>query len=260
MKPSIMTLMALCCVASWALAGPNAGGTIIAVDANLVYTVDLFSYCDLGTAPASCEGADIRLDGTDPSQPHVWKVYAAFPPGSSPRLKGMCWGIHYPDNLRVTSYWPCYGDPNDGAIEISQPGWPDSDRGTCFIFQYTQTGLLTQCYWFAGYRYGGGPGLFELRPHPDPGLGGCFGDDTVPMVLDSIAGYGALGFDRDGVPGCPVESPTGACCFEDGHCDVTTESGCPSGNWRPDVPCEPNPCGGVPVRESSWGRIKSLYH
>jgi len=48
-----------------ALAGPNAGGTILAVNPVLAYTVDNSSYCGLGTAPTGCEGANVELDGSD---------------------------------------------------------------------------------------------------------------------------------------------------------------------------------------------------
>ena len=35
---------------------------------------------------------------------------------------------------------------------------------------------------------------------------------------------------------------SGACCFEDGHCTTTAEVSCGTGDWRAEVPCDPNPC------------------
>jgi hypothetical protein len=49
---------------SRALAGPNAGGTIILHDPNYISCLDRDRYCGLGTPPASCAEADVRLDGT----------------------------------------------------------------------------------------------------------------------------------------------------------------------------------------------------
>jgi len=257
MRTPLLAAAAVVSLAGVALAGPNADGTIFAHDANLAYTVDNARYCGLGTAPPSCEGADTEMDN-DQSQPMVWKVYAAFATGASPRLKGMTWGIHYDLSIHISACANCCGDPNHGAFEIPGPGWPASDTGTSMVFQNTQTSQLVECYWFAGYGYDAVPAIFQLRDHPDPGLGGMFGDDSVPSELDPIAGYGSLGFNEPGIPICPISSEAGACCVGS-TCTISTEFDCP-GTWMgPNTVCDPNPCDGVPVQESTWGRIKNDY-
>jgi len=243
MKKFLMAVAALACMGGVAFAGPNAGGTIVAHDANLQYTTDITVYCGLGTGLTVCEGADVNLEGSSDAVSKVWKVYAAFFPGSSPRLKGMAFGIYYDPGLisiGTGTYGPCIGDLNQGAAEFPGTGWPGAGTGTSLVFQFTQTSTLVECYWFAGYQYGG-PSLFSLGPHPDPILGGNFADDSVPAVQDSITCYGTLGFGMEGLACCPHEPPRGACCIGQ-DCSITTEAGC-QGEWQgADTVCDPNPC------------------
>jgi len=237
----LLALLLLPLSFSIASAGPNAWGGIQVHDAGLAYTTDLPSYCGLGNMPGQCQDLDARLDGSDPEHIQVWKVFATFPEGSSPRLKGMTFGVGYTDGLVLAAWGPCIGDPNQGAVELPGGGWPGPDTGTSIVFQYTQTSLLIECYWFAGYNYGAPqPQRFWLGEHPDPVLGGMFGDDSVPALLDPIFGYGQLGFERDGLVPCPPS--VGACCFPDGHCEWIPDGDCPTGDWREGVLCDPNPC------------------
>lgn len=247
MKKFLMAVAALVCMGGVAFAGPNAGGTLIAHDANLAYTTDITVYCGLGLQLGACENADVNLEGSDAANPKVWKVYAAFLPGSSPRLKGMTFGVNYdPSNLIVGAWAPCIGDPNNGAAEFPGAGWPGPNTGTSLVWQFTQTTTLVEAYWFAGYNYYGNPNLFVLQAHPDPILGGNFADDSVPAVQDPIACFGTLGFDMDGVVCCPQESPLGACCIGQ-DCTITTEAQC-AGDWQgPGSVCDPNPCLPPPV-------------
>jgi hypothetical protein len=192
------------------LAGPNAGGTLVAHDPNLTYTVEVSTYRGLGESPVSCQMIDFRLDGSRADQPKVWKVYALFARGASPRLKAMTFGIHYnPDDLAVSAYGACIGDRSNGALEIPQDGWPGSDTGTSIVFQEVQTGHVVECYWFAGYDYSGKPTRFQIRDNPDPDMGGNFADDSIPSEQDVIAAYGSLGFDTAGRCPCPAESVEG---------------------------------------------------
>src|SRR5271169_1949358 len=123
--------------ASAALAGPNAGGTIVVHNPGLAYTVDnTISYCGLGTAPGSCAGADVELDGSSSSAIMVWKVYAAFWPGTSPRLKGITFGVNYPDGptgIAIINQGPCSADPDHGGSEEPGIGWPGADTGTSVV-------------------------------------------------------------------------------------------------------------------------------
>jgi hypothetical protein len=247
MKKFLMAVAALACIGGVAFAGPNAGGTIVAHDASLVYTSDILDYCGLGEPLTQCEAADINLTGSTDAAPGVWKVYAAFFPGSSPRLKGMTFGIQYNEaEVLLSGYGPCIGDPNNGAAEFPGAGWPGSDTGTSLVFQFVQTAELVECYWFAGYNYYGNCNLFQLRDHPDPVLGGNFADDSVPAIQDPITGFGSMGFDCDGQAVCPTGAPEGACCV-DIVCTITTEADCP-GVWQgAGTDCDPNPCLPPPV-------------
>jgi hypothetical protein len=240
---SASLIVALLGCASFVLAGPNAGGTIILHDPNYIWCLDRDGYCGLGTPPASCTEADVRLDGTFPGASKLFKMYAAFPEGSRPRLKAMSFGVHYPTPaITLVAWGPCIGDLNNGALEFPGPGWPEPDTGTAMVFQNTQTSLLVECYWFAGYNYYPPvPQILQLRDHPDPVLGGNFTGDGVVADPDPIAGYGSLGFDTDGVVACP-SGEMGACCLCDGSCTQTLESECPTGHWMPSISCDPNPC------------------
>jgi hypothetical protein len=53
----------------------------------------------------------------------------------------------------------------------------------------------------------------------------------------------------------------GACCLPSGQCQQLTGADCyiAGGTWHPDVPCDPDPCGAVPVQRTSWGTIKNTY-
>ncbi len=225
------------------MAGVNAGGTIVAHDASTVYTSDVATYCGTGVIPGSCEAVDTSLDGSSDVQPMVWKVYAAFGEGSSPRLRGMTWGIDYSGaSILLLAWGPCIGDPNNGAAEFPGAGWPEPNTGTSIVWQYTQTSRLVECYWFAGYNYSGSPSVFQLRAHSDPVLGGMFGDDSIPAILDNIAGFGSIGFDTPGAFVCPQGGGLeGACCIGP-DCLITTEDQCAGQFQGPGVPCDPNPC------------------
>jgi hypothetical protein len=236
-----MAVAALACVSGIASAGPNDGGTILVHDANAVYTTDNATYCGLGLGLQACGQADVVLEGSE-NVAMVWKVYAAFRDGSAPRLKGMTWGISYPGSVVLAAYGPCIGDPNNGAAEFPGAGWPNSNTGTSLVWQNTQTSLLVEAYWFAGYSYYGEAGLFQLQAHADPVLGGKFGDDSIPSVQDPIAGFGSMGFNTPGVVACPgTQEPTGACCIGQ-DCRITTERECPGTYQGDNVPCDPNPC------------------
>lgn len=190
-----------------ALAGPNAGGTIFCHDASEAWTIDLSTYCGVGVAPASCTAADPEIDGASGTGPMVWQVYAAFPDGSSPRLKAMTFGIHYDDPIQLVARGPCLDFDSPCPMwgcDTPGPGWPGSDSGDALVWQDTPTAALIEVYWFAGYNYGGVPATFSLRDNPDPGYGGQFADDSQPAQLDPIAGYGSIGFDQPGEVACPA--------------------------------------------------------
>lgn len=257
MKTFLMAVAALACIGSVALAGPNAGGVILVHNPNLPYAGQ-GDYCGQGGALASCEQANTELDGSDNSY-WVWKIYAAFAPCSAPRLKAIAWGVHYDPWIIVLDHGPCIGDFNNGAFEQAGPGWPASDTGDAVLFQFTQTNILTEYYWFAGYAYYGQPGQFCLRDNPDPGYGGNFADDSSPLPLrDPIAGYGCLGFNQPGSVVCPPTNAEGACCVGE-VCTMTCEGDCP-GAWQgPNTVCDPNPCPIVHQGACCIGQVCYIY-
>jgi hypothetical protein len=55
----------------------------------------------------------------------------------------------------------------------------------------------------------------------------------------------------------------GACCFDDGSCQITySQQQCDElggTNWTIGVLCQPNPCPPTPVRTTTWGSLKSIY-
>ena len=141
------------------------------------------------------------------------------------------------------------------------------------------------------------PTLIELVDCPEGGTLG-FGNCEAPATVWDAEG-GAFGVFTDGVAVYPSdEIMTGACCYDDGHCQfrhmdycsglflpgescypnpcvqpllraccddqqnctLTYEYDC-DGTWLADEPyCyNPNPCLPSPADEQSWGEIKTLY-
>lgn len=212
MRRLLVCLAILLCFCSTglALAGPNAGGTLILhVNESIVYCQDTASYCGQAGL-ASCAATDNSITG---STNKVFFAIAAFPNGSAPRLAGVTFGVTY-DEATVF----LVGQGNCANFELTTSGWPGNNSGTALTFNSPQTGLLTQVYWFAGYNYySPDPATFALRTHPTQG--GNFADNSVPAILDPIVGFGVLGFDTEGTTPCPVaQDPRGACCFPSGSC------------------------------------------
>ena len=260
MKKILMAAAAFSLLGTAALGGPNAGGTLIVHNPQLIYPGggQDFSACGQGIPPATCESANTRIDDSD-SRYVVWKVYVAFAPCTSPRLKAMDFGIVYDPSIILVDHGCCLGDPNHGIQDLPGPGWPNSGTNDVIVWQYTQTTTLVEAYWFAGYTDGGQAGQFRMTGGR---FGGMFADDSVPTLLDPIAGYGSLGFNEPGSAACPSSGSTGACCI--GHtCSITCEGDCTAqgGDYMGDgTTCDPpGVCGAVPARDESWGRIKQQY-
>jgi hypothetical protein len=290
MKKALLAVAALSCIGSAALAGPNAGGTLIAaLSVGTVYTVDHTGYCGSSTT-TDCNAAVTTIDGSDTA---VINIIAAFP-GSS-RLAGLTFGISYSAGVVLVDGAHC------GDFELADGTWPASGTGTAVTWGAAQTDQLVEVYWFAAYNYDGTPQSLGLIAHP--GQGGNFADDDVPSNIDPIAGYGVFGFAQPGSVECPGSGPLpGACCFPDGSCEVLFETDCAAGGGSfqgegtncetvvcptpptgaccigtdcviltrddcataggnyigDDSTCDPNPCV-VPTIESSWGEIKNSY-
>jgi hypothetical protein len=183
-----------------ALAGPNEGGTLILhANPSLAFTIDIQDYCGLA-ALDSCSAAVTSVPW-DLEKRVVFHVLAAFPPGSQPRLRGLAFGIDFDSTKFILA-----GHKTCADFEIPNGGWPGPGSGTGQSWTTaTQTGLLTECYWFVGYNYSAtyaaDSTTFSLIPHPLQG--GVFVDDAEPAAVDTIAGYGRLGFGMAGTVPCP---------------------------------------------------------
>ncbi len=230
-----LCLALLGAAASTALAGPNAGGTLI-LHSNpaLVYCSDTPSYCGQ-SGLTSCDAAINHKDGADTA---LLFALAAFSSSASPRLSGITFGITYPDGLSLVAYGAC------GDFELATAGWPSSGEGTAVTWNSARTTQLVDVYWFAGYNYySPTPSVLALTPHPTQGA--MFADDSIPSILDPIAALGSFGFDTPGSTPCPGAAVPGACCFADGSCTVLNETECgdAQGTFQgPGTNCDPNPC------------------
>ncbi len=286
MKKVLLAAAAVAVMGGTAIAGPNAGGTLVATLADgVVFTFDEETYC--GAGATDCGTAIGRYDNTDTA---VINVLAAFP-GTS-RLAGVTFGVAYNDAEVFLAAWGACGD-----FELGTGGWPGSGEGTAVTFSAAQEASLVDVYWFAAYNYYGNANTFDLIPHPSQGAN--FADDSVPSELDAIAALGSFGFATDGNVPCPQGDAPGACCFMDGSCTVVPEADCqgdfqgPDTNCDPnpcpppptgaccddegnctirtrmecgdegyqgdDTGCDPNPCDVVPTVETSWGAVKGIY-
>jgi hypothetical protein len=283
MKKFLLAVAVLALVGSAAYAGPNAGGTLILHNPDIVYS-DGTTYC--GGELDACENAVTRIDlDGDITTSQVWQLYAAFP--ASPVLKAITFGVDYDDTQLFMA-----GSGLCGDFEIADGDWPAPGSGTGMTWNDAQTVNPVQIYWFAGYTYAGYVAQFCAAPHPTQG--GNFADDSVPAVSDPVEAYGCLGVNMDGTLPCPPPPPEdGACCdLMTGACTITAPDQC-DGEWL-GGPCDPNPCpppaegaccvgsectitlpgdcqgdfmGGpcepnpcpTPTQESTWGQIKANY-
>jgi len=198
---------------SSAQAGPNFGGTLIA------HQVVLDSSCEsiVGGPLSACSAADNMVER--PFFCPAWKVYAAFPSNSQPRLKTIRWGFNTnSDSLGAAGF----ASPDPSAVDLVLT-YADSGVGVTMNFHAVQTSELVELYFFYGYGFPGGipsGAIFSTIPHPTEPSG--FLDDSAIQVEDPIAAYGTLGFGVPGYTPCP----------------------------------EPLP---VPTVETSWGQIKADY-
>jgi hypothetical protein len=239
------SLVVLSFTASMAMAGPNAGGVLVVHDTGLAYSSDTPGPPYGGPVPTSCYDVDVEAPFGDGANQRIWKVYAAFPAGSSPRLQGLAWGIDITPRGAGYVHITTGGMVNSADFEVTQDGWPTTNGasiGQSFPTSGTKTTLMTEVYWFAGYAYGGGSGTdaqyFCATTHSVQAS--VFVDDATIKNSDVISGYGCLGFGAPGHTHCPVTN--GSCCAANGTCTLTTQAACVSGTWTADAICSPNPC------------------
>ena len=257
MRRLCLSLLLLCGFSAGAMAGPNAGGTLVwHLDPTVIYTTDTTDYCGLSGIACQrdyngCEnGYDYeedcqtlnfsQLNPTGPADggTYVASILAAFPEGSCPRLAGVTFGFstYNTDNIIFEAFGYC------GDFELPTGSWPGELEGTAVTFSSAVVSQLVELYWFAAYAYyGDQDGSLALAPHPSQG--GSFADDSIPSILDPIMGYSTLGLNgTTGETVLPAGPATGACCFEDGSCVVTTQADCAGTYQGDDTFCDPNPC------------------
>ncbi len=229
--------------------GPNAGGVIVVHNTGIEWSTDL-PLPPVSPAPACADIVNEIPMGAAPgdsSAALVWKVYAAFPPSSSPRLKGCGWGIGLTSTGGGGVVIPYNGAPSPQVFFITTDGWPGDN--TCIGMAFTdsvRTTHVAELFDFAGYAYaglGGEPQTFCVIPHSTE-MNRVFLDDAIPQNADPIASYGCLGFGQPGFTPCPIGIGTGACCFPaTGYCQMLSEADCgTAGGSYLGGDCVPYPC------------------
>lgn len=236
-------------------AGPNFGGVLIVHDTGLTST-GWDQPPPSGDPPATCEETDNEIPcGLGICR--AFRVYAAFPDWSSPRLKALAFGSAVSSSAYVyVLYWGLPDPAHD--FEITQGGWPYANGGGVGIaFGTVKTALINEVYWLGGYGYC--DGIWSTAPHPVQES--VFADDAVPPQVDPICGFSSIGFGIPGTTHC-FGPPVGACCLPDGFCEVMLAVPCADagGTWLgPGTGCDPSPCEPVPVESTSWGQVKDRY-
>jgi hypothetical protein len=191
----LTALLCLVLLAGSSLAGPNAGGVLVVHYNKAAKVPSEKGYVDGGLKDCKDVVNQAPADSTV-----MWFVYAAFPPGSSPRLKVVCFGCKYDaDKVGLLRAFP---PPSALEIKRNNNGtpWPGPGTGDSIAFDGRLTNPVNEIYCFAGYGPKGE--TFATCSHPDSLLGGM-ADDGVPSVLDGIVKYGSLGFGVPGSTPCP---------------------------------------------------------
>ena len=178
-------------------------------------------------------------------------VLAVFPAWAEPRVAAVTFGIEYDECVGVLDWGPC------ADFELPGTNWPESGEGTAVVWNDPHTDRIFELYWFAAYVEVPEIGRFALAPHPVHGT--RFADDSIPAIQDEVADLGTFGFYSPGE--VPCQFGAGACCLEL-ECIFVSPAACfrAGGIYRGDaVPCDPDPCGPVPIIETSWGQIKAAF-
>ncbi|MEZ4648230.1 MAG: hypothetical protein R3E97_05475 [Candidatus Eisenbacteria bacterium] len=216
--------------------GPNRGGTLVLhLDSEFVYSGSgVPAECDFGSVE-TCRDIVARVDQEDPV---LLYAVALFPEGSEPRVVGLTFGIDFPDCVQLLEWETC------GDFEVPNSDWPSPGSGTAVTWSTPQAGTAIPVYGFVASGYAAEPGEFALAPHPTHGA--LFADDTVPAILDPVAELGSFGFFRSGIVPCPQpQDPIGACCLQDGTCEILTDPACAAAGGEfvgVNVSCNPSPC------------------
>ncbi len=221
----------------------NGGGVLILHAASSqAWVPDTVDVCRRGDLVKWSE-ARTRLpaDGV----PRVVLCYAAFASDTASEMKAVTFGIRYSPTVHLYSYGAC----TDGGPEFPTNGWPHSGGGDSVVNHEARNGSLIPVYWFV--LSATGLGFFELTPNPLPNMGGQFANSDVDPRVESVTGFGRIGFGENGTlpePGHP--EPLGVCCVENG-CYTLSEGQCASfgGTFLGNASkCSHAPCGVLAVR------------
>jgi hypothetical protein len=142
--PVVAVLFAAFASAIPALAGPDAGGVLIVHDTGRRYSATLQGgwpdICRQYSIPSRCQDAVTEIDNSHAhfGDGEVFRVYASFPEGSSPRLMGLTWGVDYDPDILSNEAWGMCGD-----FELNDTCWPGPGTGSSVVFNVPQTSLLT---------------------------------------------------------------------------------------------------------------------
>ncbi len=226
---ALITLVGIA-LSSSARAGRNANGALVV---HVLERINGYTVCDLGpsqvcsrTLPTAC--ADLLTEVTD-DVPTLY-ILASFTEISSPGVSAIRFGITH--NL-PSEYWivarcsnPCIED----AVEYPDPDWPlgsgQGRSGNSVVFSSPVYDRFFKFYYFGleGIWYDGGPYFFATSPYSEmePAL---FYDDATPPNTDICANFGIVRWLQMGYNQCPHDT-LGACCFEDGTCEVILGAAC----------------------------------
>ncbi|MEZ4650097.1 MAG: hypothetical protein R3E97_15165 [Candidatus Eisenbacteria bacterium] len=274
-------LLALTLSSTAVLAGPNAGGTLIVHgDPGVVYTTDIDDYTGFADLPAGCESAVTNYPadetfvwwvkaafpedatprlaaavfGIDYDEDAV--VLLAYGPCGDFELSDPSWpapqsgtAIAFSDARTeglVDLYWFAGYNYYLGGADVSFDLVPSPSQGADFADDFVPANL-DPVIGLGKLGFGSNPGAL---PCPEPlgdGMGACC-DGVGHCTISSPADCGAIqgtymGHDTVCEPTtCGGQEDLGACCQDDGSCEIKPRWQCVPGTWHEGVSCYPSPC------------------
>ena len=245
-RPAVLAVLFCAVMCNPASAYRNVNGAIV------VHTADSLGFssnpnpnpCTYDPLPTVC--GDLNANGSRSDVQVIW-LLAAFPPGASPAVTAVQFGILHTFSGRFLRKGPC----GPGNLEIADPDWPDGtggrSTGIALAYREPRTALVFPFYWFAIDKSDADPATasFTTTFHPRF-LDAEFADDGSPPMIDRCFNFGTVRWNGAGVNHCPAVLAAGACCLEDHSCVVTTPIDCAAqrgSDLGEDTTCAPDPCG-----------------
>jgi hypothetical protein len=221
MRLALALILFLGALAGAASAGRNANGALV-VHTNDTYNYSAQTACyQLDGGPESCE--ELNTQAGRQSGQVIWLV-CAFPEQSSPGVTVIYFGIDYDDNLDPGAAYRFCGPA--GSLEVPDSGWPYEGRGNSVAFGSPVFNHMYPFYVFKVDSYGdGATEWFSTTINPTGGYA-AYVDDSNPPVIDECTRFGTIRWGTAGQNDCALDVPAGACCFEDGSCELLTAELC----------------------------------